>query len=166
MSGTAYFTVYHLAARDMRLLRGMLAMFGDAFHEQRTYTDKQPGEDYLRGLLAGEKFIALAALRGETVIGGLAAYVLEKFEQEKLNRMDSPPDQSSAATSISRSTEAPYVDRPLDRDCHAGSRRCSLAQSTADQRDAGRFRCPNRRALPLIVRQSANTRSAPVFSTA
>ena len=83
MSGTPYFTVHLLAAEDVRLLRGMLAMFGDAFHEQRTYTGKPPGEDYLRGLLAGEKFIALAALQGETVIGGLAAYVLEKFEQER-----------------------------------------------------------------------------------
>ncbi len=80
MSRTPYFTVHQLAARDVLLLRGMLAMFGDAFHEQPTYTGKPPGEDYLRGLLEGEKFIALAALQGETVIGGLAAYVLAKFE--------------------------------------------------------------------------------------
>ena len=83
MLGTPYFTVHHLAAGDVRLMRGMLAMFGDAFHEQRTYTGKPPSEDYLRGLLAGEQFIALAALQGETVIGGLAAYMLAKFEQER-----------------------------------------------------------------------------------
>jgi aminoglycoside 3-N-acetyltransferase I len=83
MSRTPYFTLHHLAAGDVRLMRGMLAMFGDAFHEQRTYTGKPPGEDYLRGLLAGEQFIALAASQGETVIGGLAAYVLAKFEQER-----------------------------------------------------------------------------------
>jgi aminoglycoside 3-N-acetyltransferase I len=83
MSPTPYFTVHHLAASDVQLMRGMLAMFGDAFHEQRTYTGKPPSEDYLRGLLAGEQFIALATLQGETVIGGLAAYVLAKFEQER-----------------------------------------------------------------------------------
>ena len=83
MSRTPYFTVHHLASRDVRLLRDMLAMFGEAFQDQRTYTGKPPGEGYLRGLLEGEQFIALAALRGETVIGGLAAYVLEKFEQER-----------------------------------------------------------------------------------
>jgi aminoglycoside 3-N-acetyltransferase I len=83
MSRTPYFTVHHLVASDVRLLRGMLAMFGEAFQDQRTYTGKPPGEGYLRGLLEGEQFIALAALRGETVIGGLAAYVLEKFEQER-----------------------------------------------------------------------------------
>jgi aminoglycoside 3-N-acetyltransferase I len=83
MSRTPYFTVHHLASRDVRLLRGMLAMFGDAFHDQGTYTGVPPSEDYLRGLLDGEKFIALAASQGETVIGGLAAYVLEKFEQER-----------------------------------------------------------------------------------
>ncbi len=83
MSRTPYFTVHHLAATDVRLLRGMLAMFGDAFHEQRIYTGKPPGEAYLLGLLEGRQFIALAALQGEAVIGGLAAYVLEKFEQER-----------------------------------------------------------------------------------
>jgi aminoglycoside 3-N-acetyltransferase I len=83
MSRTPYFIVHHLAAKNVRLLRGMLAMFDDAFDDQRTYTGKPPGEDYLRGLLESGQFIALAALQGETVIGGLAAYVLAKFEQER-----------------------------------------------------------------------------------
>lgn len=34
-------------------------------------------------LLDKETFIALAAFDGENIIGGLAAYVLEKFEQER-----------------------------------------------------------------------------------
>jgi aminoglycoside 3-N-acetyltransferase I len=37
----------------------------------------------LRDLLCSEQFIAIAALRDDTVIGGLAAYVLKKFERER-----------------------------------------------------------------------------------
>ncbi len=38
---------------------------------------------YFERLLAREGFIALAAFRGEGIIGGLVAYELEKFEQER-----------------------------------------------------------------------------------
>jgi aminoglycoside 3-N-acetyltransferase I len=42
-----------------------------------------PSDAYLRALLAKPTFIALAATRGDAVVGGLAAYVLEKFEQAR-----------------------------------------------------------------------------------
>lgn len=58
-------------------------MFGEAFGDRNAYTAAQPGDAYLEGLLAGGQFIALAALQDEAVIGGLAAYELKKFEQER-----------------------------------------------------------------------------------
>jgi aminoglycoside 3-N-acetyltransferase I len=61
----------------------MLAMFGDAFDDKDTYTGAPPSADYLRSLLDSEQFIALAALQDDGVIGGLAAYVLKKFEQKR-----------------------------------------------------------------------------------
>jgi aminoglycoside 3-N-acetyltransferase I len=61
----------------------MLAMFGDAFDDKDTYTGAPPSADYLRSLLDSEQFIALAALQDNGVIGGLAAYVLKKFEQKR-----------------------------------------------------------------------------------
>ena len=61
----------------------MLTMLGEAFGEPDTYTAKQPDDDYLRRLLARDSFIALAATDEDTVIGGLAAYVLTKFEQAR-----------------------------------------------------------------------------------
>jgi aminoglycoside 3-N-acetyltransferase I len=61
----------------------MLRMFGEAFGEPDTYGDKPPGSAYLRRLLARDSFIALAAVKGEEVVGGLAAYDLPKFEQER-----------------------------------------------------------------------------------
>lgn len=62
-------------------MRQMLGMFGSAFGDVTTYTAKQPDDAYLNRLLANRDFIAIAALNGATVVGGLAAYVLTKFEQ-------------------------------------------------------------------------------------
>ena len=72
-----------LTRRDVAVMRAMLAMFGEAFGEVETYGSAQPDDNYLERLLAREHFIALAAVRDGAVVGGLAAYVLEKFEQER-----------------------------------------------------------------------------------
>jgi len=47
------------------------------------YLESQPDDEYLRGLLSSGLFIAVAALDGSAVIGGLAAYLLPKFEQAR-----------------------------------------------------------------------------------
>jgi aminoglycoside 3-N-acetyltransferase I len=83
MSTTSYFNAQHLVASDIGLLRALLTVFGDAFGEKETYTGSPPSDGYLRDLLSGEDFIALVAIRGGDVIGGLTAYVLRKFEQER-----------------------------------------------------------------------------------
>jgi aminoglycoside 3-N-acetyltransferase I len=72
-----------LTQDDSGTLRGMLAMFGEAFEDVPTYTHAQPDDAYLRGLLGDPSFIGVAALNGEKVVGGLAAYVLRKFEQAR-----------------------------------------------------------------------------------
>jgi len=58
-------------------------MFGQAFNEPETYGGVRPSAAYLRRLLDGDNFIAVAALQGDEVVGGLAAYELRKFEQER-----------------------------------------------------------------------------------
>ena len=68
---------------DVQLMHDMLAMFGEAFEDVATYTKAKPSASYLEGLLASDSFIAIAALANGGVIGGLAAYVLRKFEQER-----------------------------------------------------------------------------------
>ena len=72
-----------LGANDVAAMRDMLCMFGEAFEDVRTYTDKQPDDDYLGQLLSGSAFIAVAAFSGGKVVGGIAAYVLPKFEQAR-----------------------------------------------------------------------------------
>ena len=64
-------------------MREVLALFGRAFEDTRTYGAYPPSDAYLAGLLASGHFIALAAFEAERVIGGLAAYVLPKFEQAR-----------------------------------------------------------------------------------
>jgi aminoglycoside 3-N-acetyltransferase I len=77
------FTVRILDAGDVVLMRDMLSMFGRAFDDPSTYTERQPADPYLRKLLASDTFIAVAAVEGGSVIGGIAAYVLPKFEQAR-----------------------------------------------------------------------------------
>jgi aminoglycoside 3-N-acetyltransferase I len=77
------FSVRALGPGDLPAMRNMLAMFGEAFDEVTTYSASQPGAAYLESLLASDSFIALAAQRGDAVVGGLAAYVLRKFERER-----------------------------------------------------------------------------------
>jgi aminoglycoside 3-N-acetyltransferase I len=65
-------------------MRAMLAMFGQVFEDAPTYCGHQPSDEYLRRLLARDAFIALAAVvENREVVGGIAAYVLDKFERER-----------------------------------------------------------------------------------
>lgn len=64
-------------------MRGMLGMFGVAFDDVATYIEKQPDDAYLTELLSKPDFIAIAAICEGEVVGGLAAYVLIKFEQAR-----------------------------------------------------------------------------------
>ena len=82
--GTAAPVSFHaLTASDVPRLRQMLGLFGEAFHDRETYTARQPSDDYLRALLVRDTFIAVAAICGSELVGGLAAYVLPKFEQAR-----------------------------------------------------------------------------------
>jgi aminoglycoside 3-N-acetyltransferase I len=72
-----------LTADDAGLMRGMLEMFGAAFNDVERYTGQQPDDSYLTSLLSKPDFIAIAAMSEGKVIGGLAAYVLTKFEQAR-----------------------------------------------------------------------------------
>jgi ribosomal protein S18 acetylase RimI-like enzyme len=80
---TGEFEVRRLFAADLQVMRDMLRMFGEAFDEVETFSARKPGDDYLIGLLGKEDFVALAVVDEGEVVGGLAAYELQKFEQER-----------------------------------------------------------------------------------
>jgi aminoglycoside 3-N-acetyltransferase I len=83
MPPPASFAIRNLTADDHELFDGLLSMFGEAFGEVETFNAKRPGKAYRRRLLGSDTFIAMAAVEGGAVVGGLAAYVLEKYEQER-----------------------------------------------------------------------------------
>jgi aminoglycoside 3-N-acetyltransferase I len=82
IEGMAY-SYHHLTAADVPLMKGLLRMFGRAFDDVATYQHAVPNDGYLGSLLATQHFIALAATTGQEVVGGLAAYVLDKFERDR-----------------------------------------------------------------------------------
>lgn len=72
-----------LGPGDAAAMYEMLAVFGRAFDDPDTYDSARPGAAYLAGLLGRPDVIAVAALEGGRVVGGLTAYVLPKFEQAR-----------------------------------------------------------------------------------
>lgn len=75
--------IVHLGPQNLAEMDGLLHLFGEVFGDEPNYTARKPGAGYLQSLLASESFIALAAMQGEHIVGGLAAYELRKFEQER-----------------------------------------------------------------------------------
>ena len=76
-------SIRQLTSDDVGLMQALLQTFGDAFNEMDTYGSNPPSAAYLRRLLGGESFIAVAALESGVVVGGIAAYELRKFEQQR-----------------------------------------------------------------------------------
>ena len=72
-----------LKSDDVALARDMLNLFGREFEDEATYSQKQPEDRYLQRLLSSDTFVAIVAQVGNRVVGGLAGYVLPKFEQAR-----------------------------------------------------------------------------------
>lgn len=83
MTPSGTFSIRTLTPEDHALMEAMLTTFGEAFDEAHTYNEARPKKAYLQRLLGSDYFIALAAIKDDSVVGGLAAYELRKFEQER-----------------------------------------------------------------------------------
>ncbi len=77
------YRLLHLRKGQSEILRQLVQMFGEAFEEPETYLSKKTSSEYLEGLLQKSHIIFICAVFEDRVVGGLAAYVLEKFEQER-----------------------------------------------------------------------------------
>ncbi|HVY25857.1 MAG TPA: AAC(3)-I family aminoglycoside N-acetyltransferase [Polyangiaceae bacterium] len=77
------YSCQQITASDLGLFHQLLGVFGEAFDEPETYGGARPSDAYLRGLLGRSNVIALAGVSEGQVVGGLVAYLLEKFEQER-----------------------------------------------------------------------------------
>ena len=72
-----------LGSSDVALLKNLLKVFGAAFNDLDTYQGAVPSDAYMGSLLAKPHLIALVALDRGDVAGGLIAYELDKFEQDR-----------------------------------------------------------------------------------
>ena len=77
------FEIRRLAADDVVLMRALNRLFAEAFEDAENYLERPPSEAWLRRLLGGPAFVALVALDEDAVVGGITAYELLKFEQER-----------------------------------------------------------------------------------
>jgi len=82
-TGPAEYSIHTLDGTDIDMMKELLLVFGEAFEEPHTYHTKIPDESYLKALLEKDYFLAVTAESEGKIIGGLAAYVLEKFEQNR-----------------------------------------------------------------------------------
>lgn len=76
-------TIKRLTPADADLFAGMLDLFEAAFDDHDSYGRARPSRAYVERLLGTGSFIALVAVADGQVVGGLAAYELHKFEQER-----------------------------------------------------------------------------------
>lgn len=79
MNGLA---IERIAATDVASMHAANQLFNEVFAEE-AYHGLGPGDDYLRRLLADDKFIALVARIDGEMVGALAGYELVKFEAER-----------------------------------------------------------------------------------
>jgi len=76
--------IRRLTSRDVAAMRDLLRVFAEAFEDPDSYGSHPPSDAYLRGFLDGVNTIVLAKFSATgAVVGGLVAYVLAKFEQER-----------------------------------------------------------------------------------
>lgn len=106
-----------LGPDDVAHLESMLSLFGRAFGDHDTYDQSRPSPGYLAGLLGGPTFVAVAAIHDGVVVGGLAAYVLPKFEQARSEiyiydlAVDEPFRRRGIATRLIDELQAVAVNR-------------------------------------------------------
>ena len=83
MSCSERVIIRQLTPDQVASMEAMVMTFGKAFDDIDTYGGNRPSSAYLKRLLANEYFIALAAFKGSEVVGGIVAYELVKFEQQR-----------------------------------------------------------------------------------
>jgi aminoglycoside 3-N-acetyltransferase I len=76
-------SIRRLQTGDLALFRQMIRLFADCFDDPASYLSNPPDDAYLAGLLKKDNIITIAAHSGDAVVGGLVAYELDKFEQQR-----------------------------------------------------------------------------------
>ena len=119
MEPSEAYDIQRLGAGHLELMEDLLTLFGEVFEMPETYGAARPRKAYMERLLGSEDFIALVALKEGRVVGGIAAYVLRKFEQERSEiyiydlAVDGAHRRRGIATALIEAL------KPIGRDCGA-----------------------------------------------
>lgn len=111
------FRIVRLAPADLARMRALNRLFAAAFDDPDSYGSAPPDDAYLAGLLAHDYTHVVVALAGETVVGGLTAYELPKFEQARREvyiydlAVDEAHRRQGVATALIRALQAIARDR-------------------------------------------------------
>jgi aminoglycoside 3-N-acetyltransferase I len=76
-------TIHRLDAQNDTRFGEALDLFASAFDDPENYSTARPSPGYRRRLISKRDFIMLVAVADQKTVGALAAYELEKFEQER-----------------------------------------------------------------------------------
>ena len=79
----AHFTIRQLDSGDLSFFRQLNQLFAECFDDAESYLGDPPSDAYLSGLLSKDSVIPIVAFTGQEIVGGLVAYELEKFEQQR-----------------------------------------------------------------------------------
>lgn len=75
--------IMRLGPEDAALHHAMQALYAAAFEDADAYLGAPPDHGHIRRALGSDLTIALVALDGDAVVGGLTAYELPKLEQAR-----------------------------------------------------------------------------------
>ncbi len=75
--------ICRLTSNDILDFRELMKLFGDVFDDKEAYLNHGPSDQYVIDLLGEDSIIHLTAKDSGIIIGGLVAYNLKKFEQER-----------------------------------------------------------------------------------
>ena len=76
-------SIRRLTATDLAEFRALNALFAEVFDDPDHYAASPPDDGYAARTLRKENVIALVAIEGGEVVGGLVAYELDKLEQAR-----------------------------------------------------------------------------------
>ena len=119
MDSPETYEIQRLGAQNLEQMQDLLTLFGAVFEMPETYDAARPGKPYMERLLGSDDFIALVALKDGRVVGGIAAYVLRKFEQARSEiyiydlAVDAAHRRQGVATALIEAL------KPIARDCGA-----------------------------------------------
>ncbi len=78
------YTYKQLRSPDIDMFKALMQIFAQVFEDSESYLKHAPDDEYIRHVLSDDSLVVFVIVTEEgLVIGGVVAYVLQKFEQNR-----------------------------------------------------------------------------------